>query len=119
MTGCLADPDFSELAKDILSGFDRRVTALPQDVCAPFHAEAKQLEGELLLLYRLAALCVRNEEDVSRVASRWEEMANFCDDSLARLKALSQNHPGCGADIYFDRILEIRIRCKRLQEMHT
>src|SRR5438552_6169921 len=98
--------------------FDRRVSVLPDQLCAPFHDEARQLETELLMLYRATVLCVRREEDIDRVAMRWAEMAAICDKSLTRLRKLSEKHPNCGAEIYYDRVLDLKNKCHRLHEMH-
>ena len=98
--------------------FDRRVSVLPDELCAPFHDEARQLETELLMLYRATVLCVRREEDIGRVATRWAEMAAICDESLNRLRKLSEKRPNCGAEIYYDRVLDLKNKCHRLHEMH-
>ena len=115
---CFAESDVKELGSTILSEFDRRVSALPDDLCAPFHEEARQLETELLFLYKATVMCVRREEDIGKVAARWKEMVDMCGGCLARLQKLSEIHPGCGANLYYDRVLELRSKCQRLQEMH-
>ena len=91
---------------------------IPEDLYAPFHDEARQLETELLMLYKTTVLCVRREENIDAVSKRWAEMVEICDASIARLRKLSNTHPACGADIYYGRVLELRSKCKRLQEMH-
>ena len=102
----------------MLADFDRRLLGLPDDLCAPFHDEARQLETELLLLYKATVMCVRREPDIKIVESRWSDMVKICNGFLAKLKQLSDKHPGCGADIYYDRALDLRNKCTRLQEMH-
>ena len=102
----------------MFADFDRRLLGLPEDLCAPFHDEARQLETELLLLYKATVLCVRREPEMERVAARWGETVELCNGSLSRLQKLSEKHPGCGADIYYDRVLELRGKCQRLHEMH-
>ena len=102
----------------MLADFDRRFQSLPADLCAPFHDEARQLETELTSLYRATVMCVRREEDMNRVAARWGEMVEICDGCLTRLQQVSEKHPGCGANLYYDRVLELRSKCPRLQEMH-
>lgn len=102
----------------MFADFDRRLQGLPQDLCAPFHDEARQLETELMMLYRATVLCVRREPEMDRVAARWGEMVQLCEGSLTRLQKLSERHPDCGADIYYDRVLELRSKCQRLHEMH-
>src|SRR6266699_951534 len=98
--------------------FDRRVSNIPGELCAPFHDEARHLETELLMLYRATVLCVRREEDINRVAARWGEMVEICNGSILRLHKLSEKHPYCGAEIYYDRVLDLRSKCHRLHEMH-
>ena len=118
MTHCFRESDVKELGKTVLSDFDRRLAALPEDLCAPFHEEARQLETELLFLYRATVLCVRREEDMNEVAARWKEIVEMCDGCLSRLQMLNEKHADCAADIYYDRVLELRSKCLRLQEMH-
>lgn len=118
MAICFRESDVKELGKTILSDFDRRLSALPEDLCAPFHEEARQLETELLFMYKATVMCVRREADMNQVAARWGEMVEMCGGCLTRLQKLSEKHPGCGADIYYDRVLELRSKCLRLQEMH-
>jgi hypothetical protein len=115
---CLSESDVLELGKTVLADFDRRLQAIPGDLCAPFHQEARQLETELLVIYKATVLCVRREESMERVAARWSEMVQLCGDFLRRLKKLADKHPGCGAGVYYDRVLDLRSKCRRLQEMH-
>ena len=77
------------------------------------------LESELLMIYKMAALCVRREDDLDRIANLWGEIVSVCDQALVRLQRLIGIHPSCGADIYQDRILDLRNRCRRLQETHA
>ena len=115
---CFTESDVQELGRTVLAEFDRRFLALPEDLCAPFHDEARQLETELMSLYRATVMCVRREEDINRVAARWGEMVEICEGCLTRLAKVSEKHPGCGASLYYDRVLELRSKCQRLQEMH-
>ena len=115
---CFTESDVQELGRTVLADFDRRVADLPENLCAPFHEEARQLETESLMIYKATVLCVRHQEDMNQVAARWAEMVEICSGSLARIQRLSEKHPGCGADFYVDRILDLRSKCQRLQEMH-
>ncbi len=119
MNHCLAESDFRELGDEMLSGFDQRVASIPKDLCAPFHQEARHLETELLTIYRVVALCVRKEQDLAQIAADWAFMVNICDDSAARLGRLREQHPYCGADTYYDRVLDLRNKCQRLQNLHS
>lgn len=103
----------------MLEGFERRVAAIPKDLCAPFHSEARQLETELLTIYKFVALATRREDDLNQVAKAWEMMVKVCDESAKRLNDLVKQHPSCGADAYCDRVLDLRNKCQRLLQMHS
>jgi hypothetical protein len=107
-----------ELSKVVLTDFDKRVDALPVDLCAPFHNEAARLEVELLVVYRLTVLRVRATDDLSKIADLWRIMVAFSDEATKRLAALNAQHPNCGAEIYYDRLLDLRNKCNRLHQMH-
>lgn len=103
----------------MIAGFQQRIAAIPKDLCAPFHEEARQLETELLTIYKVVAICTRKEEDLERVANSWAFMVQMCDDAAKHLNQLAQNHPYCGAGSYYDRVLDLRNKCLRLQQMHS
>jgi len=119
MNSCLAESDLQDLGKEMIAGFERRVAAIPRDLCAPFHNEARQLETELLTIYKVIALSTRNVEDLDAVAKAWATMVKVCDESANRLNTLVKQHPDCGADAYYDRVLDLRNKCQRLQQMHS
>jgi hypothetical protein len=118
MKECLSDEDVLELSEDSLTSFDQRVASIPKDLCAPFHDEARQLEVELLTVYRVVVLCTRREDNLDRVSKWWETMVRICDKFAVRLGKLAEAHPSCGAEQYYDRVLELRSKCLRLQTMH-
>ena len=118
MKECLSDADLLELSEGSLTSFDQRVATIPKDLCAPFHDEARQLEVELLTVYRVVVLCTRREDDLDRVSKWWGTMVRVCDEFAVRLGKLVEAHPACGADQYYDRVLELRSKCLRLQTMH-
>ena len=119
MSICLEKSDFEELGDSMLNGFDKRVASLPPDMCLPFHEEARQLEIEILGIHKLVVLGARREDNLSGVALLWELMVNLCDASTQRLVKLVELHPQCGAQIYYDRLLDLRNKCQRLQLMHS
>ena len=119
MNSCLAESDLRNLGDEMLANFERRVAAIPADLCAPFHTEARQLETELLIIYKFVALAARREEDLNQIAKGWQLMVTVCDESAKRLNILMQQHPYCGADAYYDRVLDLRNKCQRLQQMHS
>jgi hypothetical protein len=107
-----------ELSKGSLASFDQRLAIIPQDLCSPFSSEARQLEAELLTMYRVVVLCTKREEDLERVSKWWATMVRVCDEFAVRLGKLVAAHPACGAEQYYDRVLELRSKCLRLQKMH-
>jgi len=119
MTERLTECDLLELSEGSLSSFDQRLATIPKELCAPFHDEARQLEAELLTVYRVVVLCTKREENLNRVSKWWETMVQVCDDFAVRLNGLVQSHPACGAEHYYDRVLELRSKCLRLQKMHS
>ena len=119
MKSCLAESDLQNLGDEMLQGFERRVAAIPKDLCAPVHSEARQLETELLTIYKFVALAARREEDLSQIAKAWDMMVKVCDESAKRLNDLVKQHPYCGANAYYDRVLDLRNKCQRLQTMHS
>jgi len=119
MKECLTDSDLMEISKGSLDSFEQRVAAIPMDLQAPFHQEARQLEAELMTVYRVVVLCTKREDDLDRVSHWWGTMVRVCDDFGLRLNRLVQSHPACGAEQYYDRVLELRSKCLRLQKMHA
>jgi hypothetical protein len=119
MNSCLAESDLQDLGSEMIEGFERRVAAIPRDLCAPFHSEARQLETELLSIYKFVALSARREEDLIQISKVWALMVRVCDESADRLNTLVEHHPYCGADAYYDRVLDLRNKCQRLQQMHS
>ncbi|MBI3414231.1 MAG: hypothetical protein HY043_02745 [Verrucomicrobia bacterium] len=118
MSNCPDAIGLQQIGAATLEEFDRRVANIPQDLCAPFHHEAGRLETELLTIYKFVAMGARNEQDLAAVAASWKLMVEMCDDAARRLAELNQQHPACGADIYFDRMLDLRNKCERLKKMH-
>ena len=103
----------------MLSDFERRIASIPQDLCEPFHAEARQLVTELMAIYKMVVLCVRQQENLEEVAISWSVMVEICDAFAKQLNNLSEQHPYCGADAYYDRVLDLRNKCERLQQLHS
>ena len=119
MNECLRESDLLEVSRGSLAAFERRLATIPADLCAPFHEEARQLEAELLTVYRVVVQCTKREEDLERVSKWWETMVRVCDEFAVRLGKLAEAHPACGAEQYHDRVLELRSKCLRLQKMHN
>lgn len=98
MRECLTDSDLLDLSKGSLAAFEQRVGTIPNDLCAPFHEEARHLETELLTVYRVVVLCTKREDDSARVSKWWETMVTVCDQFAIRLNRLLEAHPACGAE---------------------
>ena len=78
-----------------------------------------RLEGELLTIYKFVVKIVRREDDLDKVASWWATMVSQCDEFAKRLRDLSLAQPDCGASFFYDRVLDLRNKCQRLQKMHS
>jgi hypothetical protein len=77
------------------------------------------LETELLGIYRVVALLVRKEDALDQIARLWGTMVAQCDLFAQKLSNLSQAHPDCGAEFFYDRVLDLRNKYQRLQAMHS
>lgn len=120
MNDCTAAvSQLQELGESTVADFDRRVASLPADLSAPFNQEAARLESELLVIYKMVVLHVRAEDDLDKVAAAWTRMVGICDVFAARLLTLSKAHPGCGAEAFHDRVLDLRNKCRRLEQLHS
>jgi hypothetical protein len=118
VSACFDTSDVLELSRATLDEMNRRLETIPADLCAPFYAEAANLEQQLLGIYRTVTLCVRKEDDLEKVAAWWGATASICDEFARRLAKLSEEHPQCGSEVFYDRVLDLRNKCQRLQEMH-
>jgi len=118
MKECLVGSDLLALSSESLAAFEQRVASIPKDLRAPFHEEGRQLEAELLTVYRVVVLCTKKEDDLDAVAAWWATMVRVCDEFAQRLIRLVREHPHCGAEQYYDRVLDLRNKCLRLQKMH-
>ena len=119
MSNCLTKLELKELGDSKILAFGKRVASIPNDLCAPFHQEARQLETELLTIHSFVVLGVRKEQDLNVVAEAWGGMVAMCDAFAKSLNALSLKHPYCGADSYYNSVLDLRNKCSRLQQMHS
>jgi hypothetical protein len=119
MTECLGESDVTELANSTLAEFDQEIATLAPELCVPFNQAAMRLEGELLTIYKFVVRIVRREDDLEKVASWWGTMVSRCDEFAKRLRDLSVAQPACGAAFFYDRVLDLRSKCQRLQEMHS
>ena len=102
----------------MISDSSLRIASIPDDLCAPFHTEARELESNLLTIYRLCAMIARKEQDLKEIAKIWGGMIELCDTFGAVLNNLAKKHPQCGADSFYDRVLDLRNKCNRLKTLH-
>ena len=119
MSACFDQSDIFTLSEATLTESTKRLSALDQDQCAPFYEEARSLELELLAVYRMVALCARKEDELNRISEWWKAMTQVCDSFAGRLHELHERHPMCGANLFYDRVLDLRNKCQRLAEMHS
>jgi predicted Zn-dependent protease with MMP-like domain len=119
MSACFDTSDVWELSRAALDEADRRLSEIAADLCAPFYFEAGNLEQQLLGVYRTVALCVRKEDDLGKIAAWWRAMTEACDEFAGRLAGLCQEHPQCGSEFFYNRVLDLRNKCRRLQETHA
>jgi hypothetical protein len=119
MTSCVQDSAVAELASSVLQEFEEEVAKVPANTCYKFNSAARTLEAQLGTIYRLIAICARDVDELEAVAKLWGLMAGVCDQFAKTLGDLKTEHPDCGADVYYDRILDLRNKCVRLREMHA
>jgi hypothetical protein len=118
MSNCLSEADLRQLGESEVADSERRIALIPPNLSSPFNTEAMRLEDKLIVLYKMVVFCVKQEADLKQVASLWAFMVGMCDYFAASLAKLKNDHPACGANTYYDRILDLRNKCQRLQEMH-
>jgi hypothetical protein len=111
--------DFKAVGQSAVDDFDRRVGTLPEDVCAPLYEEAGRLEAAILTVYKSVVLAAKHLDDLQEVSKLWACMVEVCDSGVRTLSNLVKTHPACGADYYYDRLLDLRNRCLRLQNLHA
>lgn len=116
---CVTDSDFQAIAESSISQFNKAVAGIPLDSCALFREEASRLEAGLLMVYRIVASAIRREEDMEKVAERWGAMVAICDKYAERLGIFQKEHPACGGEFFYDRILDLRNKCRRMQAAHA
>lgn len=119
MALCLDSQDLQEISTDSLQSFEKQISSIPAELCAPFYEAAGRLESQLLIIYRMVVLCTKKEDDLDKVALWWSGMVRVCDEFIIHLEGLVKQHPYCGVEYYRDRFLDVRNTCKRLQDLHN
>ena len=118
MSQCLEPNDLAEIMRSDISESSERIRGIPADMCAPFNEEAGKLELQLLGVYKLTVICVKKELEMEKVVKWWQFMKATCDEYLAQIGRLHKDHPYCGADFFYDRVLEVRSKCERMMTLH-
>jgi len=118
MSNCITSSELRDLGNSMILDSNKRIETIPSDLNAPFHSEARQLESDLLAIYRLIVLIVRKEQDLDVIAEAWSGMVELCDTFGLALNDLAKKHPDCGADSYYDRVLDLRNKCNHLKILH-
>lgn len=119
MSTCVDASDIQEIGESFLEGFDRRYLTLNKGLCVPFNQEARQLETELVTMYKMVVKMTRAIEDVDEVGRLWGALVTLCEEGEKRLATLATEHPYCDAEPYRDDISSLRNKCQRLQMMHS
>ena len=115
---CVTPEGLQKISESSLEDFDRKIGGIPPDDCLPFNQAAGNLEAELNHSYRFVATIGRGLDDLDEISQLWESFVKICDQYAKRLHDLHQAHPICGADYFYDRVLDLRNKCKRLVELH-
>ena len=115
---CVTPEGFSRISGSALQEFDRRIEKAPLDTCLPFNQAASDLEVELNHSYRFVAEMGRELEDLDEIAALWDGFVLMCDRYAEKLRKLHEAHPMCGADYFYDRVLDLRNKCRRLADLH-
>lgn len=118
---CLDACDLEAIPESFLGEYDRSLQRIPADGCGLFNDAANGLVRDLISFYRVVALMTQKApaDDLNAVACLWNLMVRACDQTIHRLKTLHAQHPYCGADTYYDRVLDLRNKCNRLETMHS
>ena len=119
MSGCVGETHVKSVSDRLLGEFDRGISLLPGDLCAPFREEAGKLVSGLDLIGTFAAGMAKQEDDLDKVAELWRAVVTCADECLRRMNQLTTDHPYCRAEDHQDAILDLRNRAKRLVEMHA
>src|SRR5688572_29877984 len=119
MNTCVQPSALKELADSTLSIFDQAILQLPTVTCSEFFMQARTLKTDLLMIYRIVVITVRDEDDLDKISSLWGVMVWVCDKFADKLGALTKEHPHCGAEIFYDYILDLKNKCQRLQRLHA
>lgn len=115
---CVTPEDLKKISESSLEDFDRKITGIPLADCLPFNQAAGNLEAELNLSYRFVATIGKGLDDLDEIAQLWDSFVAVCDQYAKKLHELHEAHPICGADYFYDRVLDLRNKCHRLAELH-
>ena len=106
--------DLERIRDTALQEFEQRVNAADPGISVDL--EVARLESQLLQLYRLAAMAARREETLEQTSALWAVVVGICDAFALKVSARCAQQPLCSAA--HDRILDLRNKCRRLQDLH-
>jgi hypothetical protein len=118
LKSCDYEQHIENVTDKTLQAFDENIANIPDTLCGGFQQATRDLEAQLVTIYRFVVSMVR-EEEMEIEAQLWTEMVSVCDKFSKKLEDLIEAHPTCGAAFYRDRILDMRNKCKRLAELHS
>jgi hypothetical protein len=114
---CVTPEGLQQICEAALRNFDRRLVDASES-CLQFNLAASTLEAELKQSYRFMASMARQLEDLDQIARLWDAFVVMCDKYAEKLRSLDQAHPFCGADQFYDRVLDLRNKSQRLADLH-
>jgi hypothetical protein len=103
--------DLEKIKDSALESFTKGVASVSPEI------EAAKLESQLTQLYSLAAIAARREECLDGTARIWATMVSICDAFAAKISEVCHGGTRCVAS--YDRVLDVRNKCARLQELHS
>ncbi len=109
--------DITAIKDSALKVFDNSIAAADSSECWGVNDAVTRLETQLLQLYGIVVLALKHEEDLAVIAQNWGNMVTVCDDVALKIGSLGEEHPYCS--VSHDKILDLRNRCARLQNLHS
>ncbi len=119
MQTCQYELHIENVSNHTLQAFDENVAKIPDHLCGAFYEAARELEAQLITIYRFVISIVDDLDEMETEGTMWKEMVKVCDKFSGKLESLVNNHPTCGAGFYRDRILDLRNKCNRLAKLHS
>lgn len=109
--------DLEKLKDSALKSFVDRMASVDPQICWEFDVEVARLESQLVQLYAFAAMAAKREETLEGTAEIWAAMVSICDAIAQTMSEFCKQHSASMAS--HDRILDLRNKCMRLQQLHA